>query len=49
MVVLDVDLSSSTRKYKFAKKIPGRFFNFDIAEQNMVVQQWDLRFQVKFL
>jgi len=36
MVVLDADLSSSTRTYKFAKKYPERFFNMGIAEQNMV-------------
>ncbi len=36
MVVLDADLSSSTRTYKFAGKYPERFFNFGIAEQNMV-------------
>jgi transketolase len=36
MVVLDADLSSSTRTNKFAKKFPNRFFNFGIAEQNMV-------------
>ncbi len=36
MVVLDVDLSSSTRTSKFAKKYPQRFLNFGIAEQNMV-------------
>ncbi|MBD3216042.1 MAG: transketolase family protein [Candidatus Lokiarchaeota archaeon] len=36
IVVLDADLSSSTRTYKFAEKFPNRFFNFGIAEQNMV-------------
>lgn len=36
LVVLDADLSSSTRTYKFAKKHPHRFFNFGISEQNMV-------------
>jgi len=36
MVVLDGDLSSSTRTNKFAIKFPKRFFNFGIAEQNMV-------------
>ncbi|MFX0032333.1 MAG: transketolase family protein [Candidatus Hodarchaeota archaeon] len=36
IVVLDSDLSSSTRTYKFAKKYPDRFFNMGIAEQNMV-------------
>jgi len=36
IVVLDADLSSSTRTGWFAKEFPDRFFNFGIAEQNMV-------------
>jgi len=36
LVVLDCDLSNSTRTYKFAKEIPDRFFNLGIAEQNML-------------
>ncbi|GIX06165.1 MAG: transketolase [Candidatus Poribacteria bacterium] len=36
IVVLDADLSSSTRTAKFAAKYPDRFFNFGIAEANMV-------------
>lgn len=36
MVVLDADLSYSTRTYKFAEKFPKRFFDFGVAEQNMV-------------
>lgn len=36
VVVLDSDLSSSTRTYKFAKEYPDRFFNMGIAEQNML-------------
>ena len=36
IVVLDSDLSSSTRTYKFAQKYPDRFFNMGIAEQNML-------------
>ncbi|MFX1477872.1 MAG: transketolase family protein [Promethearchaeota archaeon] len=36
IVVLDADLSLSTRTNKFAKKFPERFFNMGIAEQNMV-------------
>lgn len=35
IVVLDADLSSSTRTGFFAKEFPERFFNFGIAEQNM--------------
>jgi len=36
IVVLDADLSSSTRTFKFAKEFPDRFFNMGVAEQNMV-------------
>jgi transketolase len=36
IVVLDADLSSSTRTALFAKEFPGRFFNFGVAEQNMM-------------
>jgi transketolase len=36
IVVLDADLSSSTRTGWFAKEYPARFFNFGIAEQNMM-------------
>jgi transketolase len=36
VVVLDADLSSSTRTIDFAKKFPERFFNCGIAEQNMM-------------
>ncbi|HOX53901.1 MAG TPA: transketolase family protein [Candidatus Omnitrophota bacterium] len=36
IVVLDADLSSSTRTKLFAKAFPGRFFNFGVAEQNML-------------
>jgi transketolase len=36
VVVLDADLSSSTRTGLFAKEFPGRFFNFGVAEQNMM-------------
>lgn len=36
IVVLDADLSSSTRTSLFAKEFPGRFFNLGIAEQNMM-------------
>ena len=35
-VVLDADLSSSTRTAVFAKEFPDRFFNFGVAEQNMM-------------
>jgi len=36
VIVLDADLSSSTRTGWFAKEFPDRFFNFGVAEQNMV-------------
>jgi len=36
IVVLDADLSSSTRTGLFAKEFPERFFNFGVAEQNMI-------------
>ncbi|MFX1274397.1 MAG: transketolase family protein [Promethearchaeota archaeon] len=36
IIVLDADLSSSTRTSQFAKSFPDRFFNMGIAEQNMV-------------
>jgi len=36
IVVLDADLSSSTRTGVFAKAFPERFFNFGVAEQNMM-------------
>lgn len=36
VVVLDADLSCSTRTEKFAKEFPERFFNAGIAEQNCV-------------
>lgn len=36
IVVLDADLSSSTRTSNFAEAYPERFFNMGIAEQNMM-------------
>ena len=36
IVVLDADLSSSTRTSAFAKAFPDRFFNVGISEANMV-------------
>ncbi len=36
IVVLDADLSGSTRTCLFAKEHQGRFFNFGVAEQNMM-------------
>jgi transketolase len=36
VVVLDVDVAKSLRTTDFAKRFPGRSFNFGIAEQNMM-------------
>ncbi len=36
IVVLDADLSSSTKTGLFARKFPDRFFNMGVAEQNMM-------------
>ncbi|GBD96575.1 MAG TPA: transketolase family protein [Nitrospirae bacterium] len=36
VVVLDADLSGSTKTIKFAKEFPERFFNMGIAEQDMI-------------
>ncbi len=36
LVVLDADVSSSTQTKLFAEKYPDRFFNFGIAEANMI-------------
>lgn len=36
IVVCDADLSGSTRTSLFAKEFPSRFFNFGVAEQNMM-------------
>lgn len=36
IVVLDADLSGSTRTSIFAKEFPERFINFGVAEQNMM-------------
>jgi transketolase len=36
MVVLDADLSGSTKSKDFGRKFPERFFNIGVAEQNMM-------------
>ncbi len=36
VVVLDADLSKSTKTYDFGKEFPNRFFNMGIAEQNLI-------------
>lgn len=38
VVVLDADLSGSTKTKKFSEKYPDRFFNYGVAEQNLVGQ-----------
>ena len=35
LVVMDADLSGSTKTAMFAKEFPERFFNMGIAEQNL--------------
>ncbi|MFH1287093.1 MAG: transketolase family protein [bacterium] len=35
IIVLDADLSGSTKSIIFAKEFPERFFNYGVAEQNM--------------
>ena len=36
VVVLDADLSKSTKTYDFSRAYPERFFNMGIAEQNLM-------------
>lgn len=36
VVVLDADLSKSTKTYEFSCKFPERFFNMGVAEANMI-------------
>jgi transketolase len=36
IVALDADLANSTRTARFGKKFPQRFFDFGVAEQNMM-------------
>lgn len=36
LVVLDADLSKSTKTHEFSKHFPERFFNMGIAEQNLM-------------
>lgn len=36
LVVLDADLSKSTKTHKFGQRFPERFFNMGVAEANMV-------------
>ena len=36
LIVLDADLSGSTRTSFFSREFPDRFFNFGVAEQNMM-------------
>ena len=36
IVVLDADLSGSTKTGKFAKAFPGRFYNIGVSEQDLI-------------
>ena len=36
LVVLDADLSGSTKTGKFAKAFPGRFYNLGVSEQDLI-------------
>lgn len=36
VVVLDADLSKSTKTYGFGQEFPNRFINVGIAEQNLI-------------
>jgi transketolase len=36
IVVFEADISKSTQTYRFAEAFPERFFNFGVAEQNMM-------------
>ena len=48
VVVLDADLSKSTKTNDFCKAFPNRFFNMGIAEQNLMVQLVDLQQLVRY-
>src|SRR3954467_12235370 len=47
IVVLDADLSKSTKSEIFAKKFPERFFEMGIAEANMIGTAAGLAFSGK--
>src|SRR4051812_16041433 len=47
IVVLDADLSKSTKSELFAKKFPNRFFEMGIAEANMIGTAAGLAFDGK--
>ena len=47
VVVLDADLSDSTRSEYFAREFPNRFFSMGIAEQNMIGTAAGLAFSGK--
>jgi transketolase len=49
LVVLDADLSKSTKTIMFAKKYPERFFEMGIAEANMMTTAAALHHVEKFL
>ena len=45
VVVLDADLSGSTKTGKFAKAFPDRFYNLGVSEQDLIGQQFQSIFQ----
>lgn len=49
LVVMDADLSGSTKTSMFAKEFPERFFNMGIAEQNMYGAAAGLAISGKFV
>lgn len=49
VVVLDADLSKSTKTADFGKKISERFFNMGIAESNLMGTAAGLQLRAKFL
>lgn len=48
VVVLDADLSKSTKTNDFCKAFPNRFFNMGIAEQNLIGAACDLQQLVRY-
>ena len=48
LVVLDADLSKSTKTIMFAKEYPERFFEMGIAEANMILVHLQCLLLVEF-
>ena len=51
IIVLDADLSESTKTSIFAKKFPDRFFDTGIAEENMmgIAEAWQRQERFRLL